>query len=240
MTEQTTDLATEVTTEALPTVHQAWAAVMADLRELAKGDRNQHQGFNFRGIDAVMNAAGPSLRRHQVAVVPSHVDTRHRDVQTTKGKASRECIVVVTFTVYGPAGDSFTGMAPGESLDTGDKSTPKAMSVALRTFMLQALCLPTQDTDPDAESFERTPPEPEPDPRELVDQVLIGLRDATTEAQAREWGNRAHGRGLLDRSVTMPIDGCATVREAVAKRIEQLAPEQPTMGGSDDREAVPA
>lgn len=229
MTEQSTDLATEVTSTPLPTVHQAWGSVMADIRELAKGERNSHFNFNFRGIDAVMNAAGPALRRHTVAVVPNLRSANYRDVQTSRGKPAREVTLVVDFTVYGPAGDSFTGSAPGESMDDGDKGTAKAMSVAMRTFMLQALCLPTQDTDPDAESYERAP---EPDPRELVDQVLVGLRDATTEAQAREWGNRAHSRGLLDRSVTMPIEGCATVREAVAKRIGQLAQpaEQPEQG----------
>jgi hypothetical protein len=37
----------------------------------------------------------------------------------------------------------------------GDKAAPKAMSVAFRTALLQALALPTDEPDPDSQSFER-------------------------------------------------------------------------------------
>lgn len=51
-----------MTTDALP-VHAALSAVMGDVQAVRKGDRNEVQGFNFRGIDAVVNAVGPALRR---------------------------------------------------------------------------------------------------------------------------------------------------------------------------------
>lgn len=183
-----------------PNVHQAWAAVMADVRELAKGDRNNHFNFNFRGIDAVMNACGPALRRHQVAVVPRVTSTGYRDVHTSKGKPAREVTLVVEFTVYGPNGDHFTGAAPGESMDEGDKGTAKAMSVALRTFMLQALCLPTQDNDPDADSYERAPAEP--DPAELAQTTANGLATATEAATVERVQAWAAERELLAHTVT--------------------------------------
>ena len=41
-------------------------------------------------------------------------------------------------------------------MDAGDKATAKAMSVAFRTALLQSLCLPTDDIDPDAQSYERS------------------------------------------------------------------------------------
>lgn len=142
-------------TETAPSVQQAWAAVMAEVRALGKDQVNTHQRFNFRGVDDVMNAVGPALRKHGVAVVPTQVDLRTRDAQTSNGKPAHESMVVVSYTIYGPAGDSMPGAAAGESLDSGDKATPKAMSVAFRTFLLQALCLPTNDTDPDAETYTR-------------------------------------------------------------------------------------
>ena len=215
MTEQTT-----------PTVQQAWAHVMAEVRELGKDQRHDSPGakFNFRGVDDVMNAVGPALRRHAVSVVPTQVELRHRDVQTSTGKASREATVVVQYAIHGPAGDSMPGGSAGEAMDNGDKGTAKAMSVAYRTFLLQALCLPTHDTDPDAEAYQRAP---EPTTDELVTQVLYGLRDATTEAEAREWGNRAHGRGLLDHACTVPVEGCTSLRDAVSKRLGQLSQPEP-------------
>lgn len=41
----------------------------------------------------------------------------------------------------------------------------------------------------------------EPSPQELAEQVLQGIKSATTADEVREWGNRAHARGLLDLQV---------------------------------------
>lgn len=138
-----------------PSVVAAMAAVMEEVRAVTKGDRNQQQGYSFRGIDAVVNAVGPALRKHKVVVVPMLEEVHYRDVQTSTGKPSRECTVTVRYRFHGPAGDHLDCVAPGESMDFGDKGAPKAMSVAYRIALLQALCLPTTDTDPDAESYER-------------------------------------------------------------------------------------
>lgn len=151
--------------EVKPSVHEAWAAVMGDVQAVRKEDRNEQQRFFFRGIDAVMNAVGPALRRHGVICVPVRIDPQWRDATTTRDKAARECLVTVTYRVTGPAGDSFEGSAPGESLDSGDKATAKAMSVAYRTFLLQALTIPTDEPDPDESVYERAhrpPPQDQP------------------------------------------------------------------------------
>jgi hypothetical protein len=91
---------------------------MGDVQGIAKRDKNEQQRFLFRGIDAVMNAVGPALRAHGVVVMPVNVDVQTRDTKTTSGKDTRECQVVVTYRVIGPAGDWFEGMAPGEALST--------------------------------------------------------------------------------------------------------------------------
>ena len=142
-------------TDTNPTVIAALSAVMADVQAISKTGRNEQQRYLFRGIDAVMNAVGPALRKHGVVIVPETVTPTYRDAQTTTGKAAREVTVLVTYRVYGPAGDSITITAPGESLDSGDKGTPKAMSVAYRTALLQALTIPTDEPDPDSQSYER-------------------------------------------------------------------------------------
>lgn len=141
-----------------PTVHEALSAVMGEVQSISKDNRNSQQNYLFRGVDDVMNAVGPALRKHAVVIVPEHVDAHYRDTQTTTGKAARETTVMVTYRAYGPAGDSITIMAPGESLDAGDKGTPKAMSVAYRTALLQALTIPTDEPDPDSYTHERVPP----------------------------------------------------------------------------------
>jgi hypothetical protein len=72
---------------------------------------------------------------------------------SSKGTSMMCARVVVTYVFTGPAGDSLIACVPGEAMDAGDKSTAKAMSVAFRTALLQSLALPTDDVDPDAESY---------------------------------------------------------------------------------------
>ena len=142
-------------------VHQAWSAVMEDVREIRKAETNTHQKYQFRGIDAVMNAVGPVFRRHGISCVPARiVDSKHRDFVSKSGTAQHEAIVTVEYRVTGPGGDSFTGEAIGESADSSDKATAQAMSVALRTFLLQGLTMPTDDPDPDHNTVDRAAPDP--------------------------------------------------------------------------------
>lgn len=56
-----------------------------------------------------------------------------------------------------------------------------------------------------------------PTPTELAEQIVAALADATTEAEVREWGNRAHSRNLLDLQVN-----AQTVRSHVEYRLAEL------------------
>src|SRR5262245_5326412 len=103
------------------TVIQAISAVMEDVRAVGKGDRNTQQGYQFRGVDAVVNAVGPALREHGVVVIPLSGEAHYRDVQTSTGKPSRECTVKWQYRWYGPMGDFIDTEVPGESMDSGDK-----------------------------------------------------------------------------------------------------------------------
>lgn len=142
------------------TVQQAFAAVMEDVRAIEKSDRNSQQGFTFRGIDAVMQAVGPALRKHGVLVIPTAEDLHSETYTTAKGTMMRNVTVTMSYTVFGPDGDHFTGRTYGEAADSGDKAVTKAQSVAYRTFLLQALTVPTGDQDPDAEVHERSAQSP--------------------------------------------------------------------------------
>jgi hypothetical protein len=139
-------------------IYQALSAVMADVGAVRKDSKNQSQGFNFRGIDSVVNAVSPALRKHGVVVFPRVHTTEYSTVSIgSKGTQMGHCRVMVTYTFMAADGTSIESTVAAESMDSGDKATAKAMSVAFRTCLLQTLCLPTDDTDPDAESYERAP-----------------------------------------------------------------------------------
>jgi hypothetical protein len=141
-----------------PTIVEALSAAMNEIKAVKKGELFSAPGmgqFNFRGIDAVMNAAGPAFRKHGVISMPFVERIDYRDVRTSREKASREVTVRVRYRFYGPRGDSLEAVVCGESMDGGDRGTAKAMSVAYRTVLLQVLCLPTHDPDPDSQGYQR-------------------------------------------------------------------------------------
>lgn len=133
--------------------------VMDDVQGLAKKDKNTAQGFNFRGIDAVMNVVGPSLRKHGGFIVPMADRVEYDTGTTAKGGTLNIARVTVSYVIYGQTGDPILGSAFAEAFDSGDKATAKAMSVAYRTFLLQLLCLPTDEPDPDVFSYESAAPD---------------------------------------------------------------------------------
>lgn len=146
---------TETTPHQPITIHQRLSAVMEDVGAVGKGERNAQQGFNFRGVDAVVKAVAPALRKHGVTVMPTVIE-KYREAGTTKAGGSMETVyLTVQYTLFGPAGDSVTGIVAAQANDTADKATAKAMSVAYRTFWLQALCIPTDEPDPDLSYTER-------------------------------------------------------------------------------------
>lgn len=176
-------------------VHEAWLQVMGEVQAIRKQQRNTRQGFSFRGIDDVMNAVGPALRKHGVAVIPTRVDAGHERISLASGKGATEVRVGVTYSIIGPAGDCIDGYSVGESMDTGDKATAKAMSVAYRTFLLQALTIPTDEPDPDLEAHEQGLPDPVEMARAACRVTLADFcdRNGIDQNQAAEAYTKAGG-----------------------------------------------
>jgi hypothetical protein len=166
-------------------VHVAWIRVMRDVGVIRKAERNKQQNFNFRGIDNVVNAVGPVMRKHGVFVVPQSVaDVKEERYLTAKPKETAMHGVIARFVwrVYGPRGDYFDMESLGESADAGDKACPKVHSVALRVALLESLMIPTDEIDPDAESHERAAhPDEEPADPDARDDY------GRTSAEAQEY-----------------------------------------------------
>jgi hypothetical protein len=129
-------------------------AVMAEVQGVAKKEKNTAQGFSFRGIDAVMNAVGPALRKHGGYLTQSIISVDYSTMASKNGGLLNVVRGIVQFNIFGSEGEPVTGDVAAEAFDSGDKSTSKMMSIALRTFLLQALALPTDEPDPDLAVYE--------------------------------------------------------------------------------------
>jgi ERF superfamily len=145
-----------------PGVHKsiaaAVAAVMAEVTSVSKDDQfnGGQTRYAYRGVDRVVKALSAAVRRHGLLILPTAVSQpEYLPVTTAQGKAAFAVHLVVTYTItHTGNGEELRVQAPGESMDSGDKGTAKAMSVAWRTMLLQTFFLPTEEPDPDSENYE--------------------------------------------------------------------------------------
>lgn len=214
-----------------PSVVEALSAVMQDVQAVRKGERNDAQNFNFRGIDSVINAVGPKLREHKVVVLPELVDVKLGTVEVGNGDRRRpigHVVVQVKYRFIGPAGDELSATVPGEAMDSGDKAIAKAMSVAYRIALLQALCIPTDEPDPDTQVYERAPAAPAEPLAEVADraEIVDAIRNLPPEKKgdvAQAW-NLANLPADPRRLLASQVARARAVLEAAA--VKTGVPEQ--------------
>lgn len=137
---------------------KVYAAISAVAKEMAatgisKDKRNQQQGFNFRGIDQVYNALAPALVNHGLLILPRITERTVTERINQKGTVLFYVVVKAEFDFVGTEdGSIHTVTTYGEAMDSGDKATNKAMSIAYKYAAFQAFCIPTEETAIDADA----------------------------------------------------------------------------------------
>jgi hypothetical protein len=181
----------------------AWLRVRREIRAIGKGELYNALGtkFNFRGVDTVVNVFGPVTLKHGINIMSSKVEATYGEKSTKNGGKMRECSVLVTWTIMGPMGDTLTLQTMGEALDTADKSTTKAQSVALRTLLLGFGLTPTHDKDPDADRHERG----EAPPRTAASYRDEILEPGTSRARLAQINYEIKQVGLYDTKVVNEV-----------------------------------
>ena len=139
--------------ENTPLIYKKIIEVMADINAIGKDRRNQQQGFQFRGIDDVMNELHGSLSKCGVFVLPNVLEETRTTGKTSRGGDMFYTRLKIKFGFYAEDGSHVDAVVIGEAMDTGDKASNKALSIGLKYAMLQVFCIPTEDEkDPDAVS----------------------------------------------------------------------------------------
>jgi hypothetical protein len=175
-------------TEKPETVQDAIVAVMRDVHSVGKNEVNAAQKFKFRGVDAVVNALAPALRKHGLFIIPNAVAVTYEAKTSANGGQLQIARAHVEYQLCHTSGSALAGSVFAEAFDSGDKATAKAMSVAFRTFLLQTFALPTDDKDPDAETYEVKP----------LDQSKVVEMKATADAIAGQVAEAATLEELND------------------------------------------
>lgn len=148
-----------------PKIYAAISAAMADINPVGKDNYNAQQKFKYRGIDDVMNALYPVLCRHGLFIVPEVLEHTREERAARSGGNLIYSIIKMRYTMYATDGSNVSAVVIGEGMDSADKSSNKAMAVAMKYALFQLFCIPTEDMgydDPDGHSPPDSKPQADP------------------------------------------------------------------------------
>lgn len=157
-------------------IYETITKIMEEVPAIGKDKKNLQQGFAYRGIDDVMNAFSPLFAKYHLFVVPEILEQTREERQTSKGGNLIYSICKIKYKFYAEDGTYIEATVIGEGMDSGDKSTNKAMAIAMKYALFQVFCIPTAEMkDPDSET---------PDPSIPIEKISPAmdkaLRDVIT------------------------------------------------------------
>lgn len=148
-----------MTKDAAPLIFEKMINIMQQIGSIGKDTKNTMQGFMFRGIDDVYNSLHKIMGKEGVFTTSKILDRSREERQSKSGGILTFTVLRIAYTFHASDGSSVTTESEGEAMDSGDKSTGKAMSIADKYALLQAFKIPTkEDKDPDLYTSPTTVP----------------------------------------------------------------------------------
>lgn len=196
-------------------IYESICGVMGDVGAISKQKKNeQGKGFMYRGIDDVMNALQPILVKHKVFIVPTILEQVREERASRSGGTLIYSVCKIEYTFFAEDGTSIKSIVVGEGMDSGDKATNKAMSVAYKYACFQVFCIPTEEMkDPDSEVHSVAPKD-----------VTRKSRDVTPqdeEAKDKEESNKVK-RQLIDKVKIATLQAVMTQKGVPIKEISRI------------------
>lgn len=158
------------------------ASILKETKAITKSEKNQQQGFKFRGIDNVMNELHELFAKNDVFILQEVKDFTTENRPTKSGGTNTFTRATITFRYTTTDGSYVETTNVGEAMDSGDKGMNKAMSIALKYSLLQMFLIPTEEQkDPDAVTPEET---------DFLQMALQEIERATTmQGLVAVWNN---------------------------------------------------
>lgn len=134
-------------------IYKQMIEIMKKTTSISKDRKNQNQGYNFRGIDDVYNELHSVMADCGVFMVTKVIADRHEERTTKSGGLAIYRVLTIEFSFIASDGSSVTSCVIGEGMDSGDKASNKAMSVAQKYALIQAFLIPTEE-EKDPENYD--------------------------------------------------------------------------------------
>jgi len=188
-------------------------AIKRQVGSFAKDAENtEGRHFKYRSVDGVVNAVAQALIDKGVVIHSTSAELIASEQVTygAKGTLAFRTTIAVEYE-WTDGESSLTSQVVAESIDSSDKGTAKAMSVAYRIAILQTLSLPTGDKDPDANRDGEPGPNllstlsesgfPPAKAREIISAALGRLITKLSDIKEGEYNDAVHAivSAMLDR-----------------------------------------
>lgn len=206
-----------------PMVYQAIADMTGEMaREgISKSRENEQQGFQFRGIDDVYAALAPMVSRHRLLMLPEVIERTATERRTKNGGALFHVVLRIRYTfVSAIDGSQHVVTIEGEAMDTADKSTGKAISMAHKSMVFVVFNVPVegQDNDADLHTHEVSVVMPSAELEKLKARVVETGGDAT---RWETFVQKQYPQGVpmaAHAKIAADIEAAAASRERAATR----------------------
>lgn len=174
-------------------IFEAILSVMEDVGSIKK-EKNNKQGYKYRGVEDFMNALYPVFVKHGIFMVPELLDLSREERMTANKSTLVYTLCKVKYTFYAKDGSFVECITAGEGMDSGDKATNKAISAAFKYACMQVFCIPTEERQDAGEKQDTG--------RYIPEERRIG--QAQADELMQELKRTGVGLGSLLRSYGLP------------------------------------
>lgn len=137
-------------------INQKMVKCFKEIKSIQKDQKNQAQGWNFRGYEAVYNEIHKVLSKNDVFILPEVLEWNDEILDFTDRYGNKKkqvrVIIKMKYSFIAEDGSKVESIVMGEAMDYGDKAMNKAMTYAQKYCLLQTFLIPF-DKDPDHDVY---------------------------------------------------------------------------------------
>jgi hypothetical protein len=204
-------------------------SILQEVDAIGKNKKNEQQGYKFRGIDDMYNALHPLFAIHGVFITSDILSSKREERQTKNGGNLIYTIVTCKFTFYAEDGTNVSSTLEGEAMDSGDKSTNKAMSTALKYALMQMFLIPTEeqlDTEYKSPEVKAKKDKPEPtintkvDPKHIMEaEKMLNTSEVFSKEEIKSYMNIIKKFPSNEKA----IEGISRIKNEINSRLDAVA-----------------
>lgn len=187
-------------------IYEAMLKIMGGIDPIAKNKKNTQQNYKYRGVEDIYAVLNPMLIANRVILIPEILSHNITEFTTGKGTLLFRVVATMKYTFKSVEDGSFIEcIMTGEGMDSGDKATPKAISMAFKYMAFQLFCIPVDDNvDAEVDNHEvSTNPTPAPQNTKSEPEKWLNSTDKAGNITP-EWSNLL--KGISDAKINSLAD----------------------------------